>query len=525
MQVDLFDMAEFIKVNKLEEISDPMLFVRGGVPSSTGLLSTDIFGVSINDRKTTYAYIDLHDYFIHPFVYKLLLRLNRNFSHIVHGTKKYVIDKGLLVEDEESGETGIRFLYDNWEKINFDKNNSLIRNERIDLLNAYKKNVIFTKYWLVIPAFYRDVNLQNIEKGKLSHHEINDKYSKLIRLASLLSNSNSFEFTLISTKAKIQNTLVEIYDLLKGKLEKKQGLIRKNLLGKSVDYGARAVISAPTFHTNKWDEMDIDLYHVGIPLSQCCSLFTPFIVSWVKGFFRREFEKSGNKYLVKDGDKLVFVELDNPELYFNDEYIKKQIDQFIFSYTDRFVPIELPIKSKEITSPVYLRFAGRVYDDKDPTTGSSLDRNATWCDILYQAAVDVCSDKMVYVTRYPITDYFSTFPSQITVLSTTETVPVFINGTVYKHYPYIDLSKSKDAISTSFHDTVTMSNLMLKGLGGDYDGDQISIRGLFTQEANEEARRLMKDKSFILNIQGENMRVTSNEGIQTLWMLTKFENQ
>ena len=52
---------------------------------------------------------------------------------------------------------------------------------------------------------------------------------------------------------------------------------------------------------------------------------------------------------------------------------------------------------------------------------------------------------------------------------------------------------------------------------------QISIRGLFTQEANEEARRLMLDKSFILNIQGENMRVTTNEGIQTLYMLTKFE--
>lgn len=52
---------------------------------------------------------------------------------------------------------------------------------------------------------------------------------------------------------------------------------------------------------------------------------------------------------------------------------------------------------------------------------------------------------------------------------------------------------------------------------------QISIRGIFTQEANEEARRLMKDKSFILNIQGENMRDTTNEGIQTIYMMTKFE--
>ena len=471
MKVDLFNTKEFIKINNLQEISDPMLFARGGVPSPNGLLSTDIFGVSLNDRKTTYAYIDLQDYFIHPFIYKLLLRLNRNFSNIVHGTKKFVIDNGLLVEDEESGETGIRFLYDNWENINFDKNNSLIRNERIDLLNAYDKNTLFTKYWIVIPAFYRDVNLQNIEKGKLSHHEINDKYSKLIRLTSMISNNNSFSFTLTSTKAKIQTTLVEIYDLLKGKLDKKQGLLRKNLLGKSIDYGSRLVISAPTFHTNKWDEMNIDLYHTGVPLAQCCSLFTPFIIHWVKNFFRQKFEKIGNKYLINYKGKMQFVELEDPELYFNDEYIKKQIDQFIFSYSDRFVKIELPIKDKSIKTPIYLKFSGKIYDKNDPTEGASIDRYATWCDILYQAAIDVCSDKMIYVTRYPITDYFSIFPSQITVLSTTNTMPVFIDGKIYKHYPVIELDKNKTAVATSFHDTATMSNLMLKGLGGDYDGD------------------------------------------------------
>ena len=170
-----------------------------------------------------------------------------------------------------------------------------------------------------------------------------------------------------------------------------------------------------------------------------------------------------------------------------------------------------------------MKFMGRIYDKNDPSSGSSIERNATWCDILYQAAVDVTRDKMVYVTRYPITDYFSTFPSQVTVLSTTKTVPVFINGTVYTHYPNIDLSMDKSKISTSFHDTTTMSNLLLKGLGGDYDGDQISIRGLFTQEANEEARRLMMSKSHILNIQGDNMRTTTNEGIQTLYMMTKFQ--
>ena len=55
-----------------------------------------------------------------------------------------------------------------------------------------------------------------------------------------------------------------------------------------------------------------------------------------------------------------------------------------------------------------------------------------------------------------------------------------------------------------------------------YDGDQITVKGLYTQEANDEARRIMKSKSHILNASGNNMRTTSNEGLQTLYMLTKF---
>lgn len=521
MNVDLYDTKEFIRINKLEEVSDPILFVKQGIPSLKGVLSTEIFGINVADRKSIYAYIDLHDYFLHPFIYKLLLRLNRNFSHIIHCTKNFVINNGLLVEDEENGETGIRFLYDNWENINFEKNNSLIRNERIDLLNAYDKKVLFTRYWIVIPPFYRDVNLQNIKNKKISHHPINDLYTKLLRLTSVIKNSQDFDFVLSGTKAKIQMTLVEIYDFFKGKLEKKTGLIRKSLLGKSIDYGARMVISAPTFHANSWKDMDIDLYNIGVPLSECCSLFTPFIVNWVKSYFRRIFEKSGNKILlIKDDNSLKHNELDNPELFFNDEYIKKQIDKFIFSYTDRFTPIECPVKG--YNNPIQLKFDGFIYDENEPEGRSTIDRPITWCDILYRAAIDVCENKMVYTTRYPILDYFSVVPSQITVMSTNKTMPVIVEGKIYKKYPVIDLTMSKDEVSTAFRDIVVMSNLLLEGLNGDYDGDQISIRGLFTQEANDEARRLMHDKSFILDIQGKNIRTTGKEAIQTLYNMTQF---
>lgn len=523
MLIDLFNIEEFVKINKLQEVTDPMILIKRSIPSPKGLLSSDIFGVSIKDRKETYAYIDLHDYFLHPFIYKLLKRMNRQFESLIHGNKNFIIKDGQLIEDEENGSTGLRFLYDNWEKINFDKNNSMARNERIDVLRSYKKDILFTKYWIVIPAFYRDINFQSESKGKISHHEINDKYSKLIRYSIMINNSNNFDFVLHSTRAKLQETLVEIYDLLKGKLEKKEGMIRKNLMGKSVDYGSRLVISAPTFHANSYEDMGVDFYHCGVPLAQCCSLFTPFIISWVKNYFSQEFEKSGNKYVIKNKKgELETVELDNPELYFNNEYIKKKIDNFIFSYGDRFTPIELPVKDKSKT--VYFSFVSRQYVKGVPESESPIiNRYATWCDILYQAAVDVTVDKHVYITRYPITDYFGTFVNKVSVMSTHETMPVYINGRLYENYPKIDLSKSKSEVSVKFVDTAVLSNLYLKGLGGDYDGDQISIKGVFSQEANAEAEKIMRAKSNILNICGENMRTTTNEGIQTLYSMTKFD--
>lgn len=537
MKIDLIPVKKFIIANNLKEVTDSMIFEKGNIPSPNGLLSTEIFGVSVTERKETYAYISLNGHFLHPFIYKTLKRMNRKFEYIVHGSKKFIIDsKGLLVEDEEKGGTGLEWLYKNWDKINFPRNDSTIRNERINLLSSFDKDTIFTEYWIVIPAFYRDVNLLSASQGKISHHEINDKYSKLIRLASVLKNDNNFDFVLNATRAKIQDLLVEIYDLLKGKIEKKQGLIRRSLLGKSIDYGARSVISAPTFHANKPEEMHIDFYHTGIPLAQCCSMFTPFIVAWVKRFFQREFEKVGNRYPIKNADGTIsFVKLKDPGLYFNEEFIKKQIDRFIYSYSDRFVPVELPVDDPTIKKKLYLRFAGREYkgtpsgsvpnpNSNIETASPLIERPATWCDILYQAAVDVTSDKMVYITRYPILDYFGTFPNQITVLSTHKTVPMFISGRVYPHYPKIDLNMSKEEVSVAFADTITMSNLYLTGLAGDYDGDQVTAKAVFSQDANAEAKKIMMSKSHILNIYGQNMRKTTNEGVQTLYLLTKFED-
>lgn len=58
-----------------------------------------------------------------------------------------------------------------------------------------------------------------------------------------------------------------------------------------------------------------------------------------------------------------------------------------------------------------------------------------------------------------------------------------------------------------------------------YDGDQISIKGVFTQSANQEAHKILHSKSNIIGIGGDIVRKTTNETIQTLYAMTKFKNK
>ena len=53
------------------------------------------------------------------------------------------------------------------------------------------------------------------------------------------------------------------------------------------------------------------------------------------------------------------------------------------------------------------------------------------------------------------------------------------------------------------------------------DGDQLSVKGIFSQEANEECDRIVNSKANILDINGSNVRKSTNECIQTLYTLTK----
>lgn len=466
MRVELFDIEEYIRINHLQEVKNASLFDRTGGPNPEGLVSNEIFGSTPRDRRETFAYINLHNHYLHPHVYKAIMRMFRNIEHIVAGVKYYKIDKdGILRQDDEEGETGIEFLYDNWEKIKWTRNEGFSRrNEIIDLITKHKKNEIFVQYFPVCPAYYRDVKTKNNGSGETD--DVNRMYSKLIRYSSLIENKSMFSFQFNNTNLAIQNTLVDIYNYFKEKLQKKNGLIRRSLLGKNVDYCARTVITAAVYNANTPEETEVSYEYSSVPISQLCTLLYPFIVKYVTDFFQIEVIDRETSLPVYDPstDTLVdTLKLDNPIYYFDDRYIKKMIDNYQKDPESRFTKIKLPVLGTD--KNYYLAFSGKRYspDSKDEMA-SIVNRPMTYTDILYLACMDVTKNKCILGTRYPILDEFGTFVTKIRVSSTTETVPMIVNGTLYKNYPLIDFNVPHEQVGAKFIDTFRFSNSYLKGL-------------------------------------------------------------
>lgn len=464
MKISLMDTSEFADLNHLVAVTSPVLFEHGGVPNPNGLVSNTIFGVTPKDRKQTFAYIDLSKHFFQPHVYKVIKRFFRNVERIVAGTEYYTINENghLVISTPEKGHTGIDFLYDNWEKIKWEYGDSTARNERIDLVTKSKKSEIFLNKLIVIPAFYRDITSSD---GRGQVPELDTFYVNIIRLVSILRDDDTFGFSsLYGTEASVQRLLVDVYDYFKGKLESKNGLIRKYLMGKNVDYCTRTVITAGTYHASRPEEMEIPLRYAGIPIHQVLSLCQPFVIAWLKNFFQRELSDNLDKELLdpRTGRVLTLVQPKNIDTVFTDKYFNKRMDAYVRDPESRFDPIEVPLTNGKTA---YMVFHGKRFNmaNKDELATIST-RKMTWTDVFYMACEDVTKDKHSLITRYPLLDQYSIFPSRVRVTSTGTTVPMQVGDKVYPFYPNVKPDLPKEKIITEFVDSVRFSNSYLPGI-------------------------------------------------------------
>lgn len=467
---------KLIEENNLPEVSDPVLFKKGNVPTDNGLFSPIIFGDSPKEKRLNHAYINLKRKFFHPYVFETMLRLNRKLDIVARGESVWSIsDTGKLVEiknpdDPEYDEdnTGLAWLIDHFHEIQFTETKSSENQERIKLIKSLSDDEIFITKWVVIPIFYRDCD---VSSGKRSIPPINSLY------ATIMQNAIALDTSIISiakhaTMYKIQKTLIDLRKHGQGLVEKKHGAFQKSILGKAADFGDRGVISVPSLNNcDVPNDCIVDITHSGIPLSFCINLGYPFMMKWIQEFFEDMFRNKRTIPAFRKNEEGEFVLEHVPIIdqtqVFTEEFIEKKMKMFRMTYgAERFETIKIKCEDGREAE---VMFTGKGYATRpdDPRANTIGNRPLTWTDVFYLAAENTLSSKYCYITRYPLEDYFGTFPSKVAILSTIKTSPVIINGKVYPHYPVIDLSLPPNEVATQFIDTISISNLYLDAIGGD----------------------------------------------------------
>ena len=109
-----------IQMQDLKEVTNPVRFVRGTTPTADGLFSTYIFGSTPEERKTKFAYIDLHTKVFHPYAYEVIKRMWAKIDQVASGQSSWkILEDGTIEEDPEGDpdNTGMDWLVKNFRKI------------------------------------------------------------------------------------------------------------------------------------------------------------------------------------------------------------------------------------------------------------------------------------------------------------------------------------------------------------------------------------------------------------------------
>ena len=414
LELDIFDVDKFVKINNCPCITDPRAFISNNIPSSEGLLSNKLFGTAFNERSGIFGYIDLHGWFLDPSCYKTWIRLDPKIKNVVFGVKYYRIDQyGDLVEDEENGDTGLDWLRKNMNRIRFRQSDSKSKQLSIKYLEANRDKMWINKY-IVIPPFYRDKNTSSNSRATVGLGGVNKLYTNLIVATNGLLTPQEYGFDADDAdKGRIQNIILQIYDFFCGNANKelpndagrglsgKLGIMRMTNLSKTADFSSRLVISPVDLKVNRPEDRMVTYDKSAVPLYSAITQFRDFVMFNVREFFENEFIGSSMYPVVDKNGNEKYVYPEDPDIVFSDERIAKEMDRFLEGYNNRFVPIEIPVEGTK--EKYYMTYKGRYRDPKNPEADSVLTkRRLTWCDVFYMATVEATKDKHVLITRFPI---------------------------------------------------------------------------------------------------------------------------
>lgn len=317
---------------------------------------------------------------------------------------------------------------------------------------------------IIIPLIYRDINTQENQMVKVD--ELNGIYQRIISVNQfIIDNKDSPIIDLGVLDARLQSTLVEMFDYFVDRIFGKDGIQRRSAMGRRTEYASRAVISAPEFN-DYFGSSVLKLNRAGYPLSIISSNYILEMTYNIDKLLREYVSKGyfGEECTIQDYEE-----------YFDNERIGKLITVYDESWGERLRHVYIE------------KDDGTIFTLKIPinVNGEEMLREISVTELLYIVAYPIfeLKDRFMLISRYPIMDDKNEAITLIHILTTIHTMKVVIDGLEYPYYPNFleidELDKESDVylyeekLGALFRETVVMSNTFLKGFDADYDKMQI----------------------------------------------------
>ena len=477
-----------------------------------GLFSIPIFGrMGSDERDRRFSYIDIRLEVLHPVIYERVVKLKNLYKGIIDGTHFVLWDsklKDFVPANELDGHTGYSYFLKYWKQITFVRNDSAIRDMRIELIEKYRDRAMTSKI-MVMPAGLRDI--EATDEGRTEFSDINPFYRKLVSIASTIPETLNRDVDPVHDRARmmLQQTFNELYHFIEKLLTGKKGFFQDKWSSRRIFNSTRNVITAA----------DLSVDYLGSPgavgytesvlgMHQASRMLLPIVIHSLKEMLQPVFSYGDNRAKVVDTKTLTsrVVELD-PETF--DRWMTNDgLERVVASYG------EVSLRAKPVMVEDYylgLIYRGpdrsfKIFDDIDDLPQHLSRKNVyplTLVELLYISMYNKWNRYYSFTTRYPVTGTGSIFPASLHVRTTIvgetrhelgpDWEPLGEGFTAYE-YPIFP--------ATSFLDSQVVNIARLAGLGADHDGDTVASSAVYSDEAVAELKHYLTTKSAFADPRG-----------------------
>lgn len=506
----------------IREITSQGIFDKTGIIfDPEGLYSSTIFGeVGSKARDTTFAFIDLKLPIIHPAIFNALKDLKGLYGRIVSGSQLAIWDDSIndfkvpkTMEEKGQAQTGYDFFFRHWKEIEHKQTKSPQRKVKIDFIRKYMNDGNIRR-WIVMPAGLRDMEIVESTRQR-KDNEINDLYRKILSASSNIVAVKSGVEVYDVPRYTIQRTINEIYELIMKILSGKGGWLQKKFSSRNTINGTRNVVTAMNTATHFLDSnINPTLKDTQMPFIQCLRGAFPFTMRGLRtGVLSEVFNNSNEVFLVDPKTlKLELVEISNDTLdkYTTREGLTKLITKFNHrSVRNKPIKVEnyyLALVYEDQDSFKIIRSIDDLPEGKDPKNVTPL----TLADLLFISTIDVYEQLCGTMTRYPVTEDGSIFPTFYKVRSTIASKPKY----------RLDDNWEKEKMVSNFHkrapNAIWLDSLQphlsrLDGAGCDFDGDQMSSPICYSRDSYQEIVKYYKSKKAYISTNGSFLASAGNK--------------